>query len=162
MNSHWKIFNVINIICLTLIVGFISWNLYQTPFTVERPSDNFFYVIIFLIIAVVTINCLHNVFLTKLYAAGDKMKLGRKILFWILLLLFATLISFFSYLTYVEIDQQLKPDIYPRNYRLKYLLQFLSISATGLYIIGAQLILFFRIRRSYRQRIKNTINEIGS
>ncbi len=162
MNTHWKIFNIVNLICIILIVGFFSVNLYLNPFPIDRPSDNFFYVALVLIILVVTANCLHNIFLTKFCAASERMKVGRKVFFWILLILFAGIISFFVYLAYDEINHQLKYYTHWHNFRLNYLLQFLSISATGLYISGAQVALFFRIKRSYRQGLDNFVDEIGS
>jgi len=158
MNTHWKIFNIVNLICLTLIIGFISVNLYFY----ERPSDYLFYVVIFSIILVVTTNCIHNISLTKLCVTGEKMILGRKILFWILLILFAAIIFFFVYLTYDEIERDLRYNTYGRKVRLKYLLQFLSISVTGLYISGAQVVLFFKTRRSYQSLLSSSVDEIGN
>ena len=163
MNTHWKIFNIINLICLTLVISCCSQALFINPQPVNTFRGNFFYSFIIIAIIVVIINCLHNIFLTRLCVDSRRMIFTRQIFFWILLSVFAGIISLFIFYTSLEIYLRFQfTGGYKRSGGLRYFKQFVSISVTGLYIIIAQVILFFRIKRSYQHRLDNSIDEIGN
>ena len=163
MNTHWKIFNIVNLICLTFVISIFAWPLFTHPGSIHTLRDKVFYAVVIIIILVVIINCLHNIFLTRLCADGGRMTLTRQIFFWILLVLFAVIMSLFIYNTCQEVYFRF---YYKGPYRraggLLYFNQFVSLSVTGLYLVIAQIILFFTIRKSYRCRLDNSVNEIGN
>ena len=163
MNIHWKIFNVINFICLTLIISLIGWPLFKNSRPLNNAIDLVFYVFVILIPMVVTINCLHNLSLTKVYTASEKLTIIRKISFWILLALFTLIILACIYQFFNTLHILMKSTgAYKPYLNLRIFIQVLSISVTGIYIILMQVNLFFKINRSYRQGLDNFIDEIGS
>lgn len=164
MNIHWKIFNVINFICLTLVISYCAWAVFANPPSIDTLTGKLFYGFIIIAILAVTINCLHNVFLTRLYADSSRMTTNRQIFFWFLLVIFAGVISLFIYYSWLELYLRLinMHGAYKRMGGVRYFTQFLSISISGLYIIVAQVILFFRIKRSYRLGLNNSVAEIGN
>jgi len=164
MNTHWKIFNIVNLICLTLVISCCGWTVFTNPQSIDTVRGKLFYAFIIVAILVVTLNSLHNIFLTRLYTYSGRMTLTRQVFFWLLLVVFAGVMSLFIYYTslelYLRFEYMHSP--YKRMGGVRYFKQFLSISVTGLYIIVAQSILFFKIKHSYRQKVKDTINDIGS
>lgn len=163
MNIHWKIFNVVNLICLALTTSFFVWRLGAFYRPLNDSADFLFYGILLSVFLAVIIDCVNNIFLTRLHADGRNLTLTRKICFWILLILFVGAISLFAYNTaYVTWRYFRYTGAYKPYFNQRYLMHVLSISVTGLYIIIMQIVLFFRIRSSYRQAIKDTISEIGS
>lgn len=163
MNTHWKIFNIINVICLTLVTiccGSIFFNGLQQ---VNSRASNLFYAFIIVIILIAIINCLHNIHLTQLYANGGEIILRRGIFFWMLFVPFTGVISFFIYYTTLDIYIRFHfTGAYKRIGGIRFSKQFLAISFMGLYIVIAQVILFNRIKKSYRLRSYDSINEIGN
>jgi hypothetical protein len=163
MNTHWKIFNVINLICLVLVSTFFIWPDISGFHSLDNSQDVSFYSVIIIIWLIVICNSLHNIFLTKIYASCEKLTLFRKVCFWVLLSLFSMIVLGLTFQFIVGLSLRIKYSAAYRPY-LNYstLLKFLSVSLTGLYIIVMQIILFFRIKRSYVQSLDNFIDEIGS
>ena len=164
MNTNWKIFNILNLICLVMITGFFVWRFSSDIQPINNSVDVFFYGVLASIWLTVIINCIHNISLTRLLTEGRNLSLSRKIFFWLLLILFAAVVIFYGFLTATEIQRYFyQPDgAYNYQVSLKYFIQIISISIVGIYIVIGQIILFFKIRRSYGQGIKETIEEIGS
>jgi|GEM_PF-5108404 len=163
MNIYWKIFNIVNLICLTLVAYFLALPFLAGRYHLNNSKDFFLYAIVILMILAVVFNCLHNIYLTRLCTNRARMSLTRKIWFWTLLALFAAVMWLFIYYTCEAIFFRLKfTGAYKPTSSIKYFKQMSSISITGLYIIIAQIILFFRIKQSYMKEVKDTISEIGS
>lgn len=164
MNKHWKIFNVINLICLTLVISLVGLPHFNDPYPLADIRDIFLYVLIALIPVTVISNCLHNIFLTRIYAAGKGLSTIRKIFFWILLTLFTIIVLFFLFQFLSSLYFRLKYTGAYRSpdFKSRIFIELLSFSVTGFYIIVMQVILFFRIKRFYRQKLDSFIDEIGS
>jgi hypothetical protein len=162
MNIHWKIFNVINMIHLVMVTGIFLW-----PFflgfgsSFSDPRDIIFFVFLVLVVFTVIINCLHNISLTRVLAAGRKLTTLRKVGFWILLILFAAVVFLFIQQLFVQLSVRFTRAYIPRS-NTNNLIKALSISLTGVYIIVMQMILFSSIKNAYRQNLDDSINEIGT
>jgi hypothetical protein len=162
MNIHWKIFNVLNLICLVLVVGYFGFP-FITRFEYASTRENSFYISLLFFLLTVGINCLHNISLSRMLAAGKKMGLGRKIFFWIMLTLFAFIAAVFTYLAIVQFEERLgNPRQYRYYYNMRSFIQVISIAVTSIYVTVMQIILFFKISGSYKQEIEQSINEIGT
>lgn len=162
MNIHWKIFNVVNFICLTLVISCCARSIFAGTISADTLRGKLYYAFIITAILVVVINCLH-VYLTRLCFNGERLTLTRQIFFWVQLVLFIGVMSLFIYYTSLEIYLRFRfTGGYKRMGGLRYFNQFLSISVSGLYIIVTQAILFFTTKRSYRQQLNNSIDKIGS
>jgi hypothetical protein len=144
-------------------MGFFALPLFSRPHPLNKITDIFFYLIIFLMLLIVITNCLHNIFLTKVYAAGGRLTTIKKTGFWILLILFTTIVLAFTYQFFISLSLRRRyTGAYRPYFNLRIFAQTLSISITGFYIIAMQVILFFSIKRSYRQELDNSIDELGS
>ena len=161
MNTHWKIFNIVNLTCISLVTSLFIWPILRDS-DLSASTNRFFYIVGLSILLVVTANCLHNISLTRLLTVERNLTLTRKIFFWILCILFSAVILVFAYQT---------PDAFlhyylfretPHTSYLRPAIHILSISITGLYTMAMQIILFYRIRKYYRQGIKDTIDGMGS
>src|SRR4051812_10572099 len=134
MNIHWKIFNIVNLICLTLIARFLAWPLFT--YSLNNFKDKLFFTIVMITILVVVINCLHNIFLTKKLAMQGNLRLTRKIFFWVFFILFSTIISIVVYNTPETLRFYFKNrNTLGETFRLRQSILILSISVTGLYIM---------------------------
>lgn len=163
MNTHWKIFNIINLICLTLVVSCCSQVLFSYTQSLNTGRPKMFFALTIIMLLVVVINCLHNLFLTRFCTDGREMTFKRRIFFWILFIFFAGIMSLFIYYTSKEIYFQFRfTGAYKPIGGLRYFKQFLFISVTGLYIMIAQVLLFFTIKRLHQRRLDNSVAEIGS
>jgi hypothetical protein len=163
MNLHWKIFNVINLICLTLVISLFVQDIFNFSRSLDDISDVFSYVVVCLIPIIVVTNCLHNISLTKIYTTGEKLTSFRKVYFWILLSLFLIIVfgAIFQFIFGLTIKIQYS-GYYQAPFIYRILLQLLSVSITGLYIIVMQLRIFFKIKSSSRQELDNSINQLGT
>jgi hypothetical protein len=163
MNIHWKIFNVLNLICLTLVTGFFVLPIIQHPYPVNDLLDTFFYVITGFVMLIVIINCLHNIFLTRLLDSTQKLTATRKVFYWILLLLFMIVILVFAY-SFVEHLATVftQTGAYQSYFKPRLFTESLSVTVTGFYIIVMQIKLFRKIKNHSRQELDDSIDEIGT
>ncbi len=162
MNAHWRIFNILNLICLTLYTSFVVWPIFERP-PLDLLHHKLFYLINLLVLLIVVVNCIHNIILTGILASERYFTLIRKIFFWILYTLFTAVILVIVYfIPDVLLYYFREKGTLLESFNLRQVVQMLSILATGLYIIVMQIILFFKIKRSYRRGLNNSVDEIGN
>ncbi len=164
----WKIFRTANIIEIIAIISLFGYGIYQNPPSLRNPEDIAVSIFICAFPLVTALNGIHNISLLGYQITGRKLSLGRKILFWFLLMFLFGVLCLVSYVLVSSFanwkhaqDQNLFDDkrIVIRAI-IMYFLMFVIV-LNGIYISCMQVLLFFRIKRNYEFNKGLLVDEIG-
>ena len=164
----WKVFRIGNITEIIVIVSLFGYGIYQNPLSFKNSDDIIVSIFLYTIPLGAVLNSIHNLILLSYKNTGKKLSLRRKIFFWCVLIFFIGVVCLISYGVFSSYSkwkflQSGKPQ-YSKDIIVKMLLVNLAglvFVLNGIYIICAQISLFFRLKRDYELSSILLIDEIG-